>query len=198
LWGARGDDTRGGSGAYGWSLTSGRAAVARHGGGRCVVVPGGGGFADAVRAAQAAHGFSDRAAHRMALLAMEQYAVMLADLAPKLLTPCAEAETIAGALAEGRVPVWLPSRMALADPTIAESWDVTSDSLAAWLARRLAAKRLVLVKSAAAPGVAAADWAARGFVDPAFPGFTRDASFDMLCLGPGEEEKLAAALANSR
>src|SRR5688572_11112389 len=39
-----------------------------------VVVPGGGPFADAVRAAQPRMGFGDRAAHRMALLAMAQFA----------------------------------------------------------------------------------------------------------------------------
>ena len=46
--------------------------------GPLIVVPGGGPFADAVRAAQAAMGFDDAVAHRMALLAMEQFAVALA------------------------------------------------------------------------------------------------------------------------
>ena len=43
----------------------------------CVIVPGGGAFADAVRAAQAEHGFSQAAAHRMAVLAMHQTGMML-------------------------------------------------------------------------------------------------------------------------
>src|SRR5262245_9921532 len=47
-----------------------------------LIVPGGGDFADTVRATQARHGLSDCAAHHMALLAMHTYGVMLADLAP--------------------------------------------------------------------------------------------------------------------
>ena len=47
----------------------------------CVVlVPGGGPFADAVRAAQPRMGFDDRAAHEMAVLAMDQYGCALAHL----------------------------------------------------------------------------------------------------------------------
>src|SRR5882757_2855389 len=52
--------------------------------GEIVVVPGGGFFADAVRAAQPRFGFSDRAAHHMAILAMEQYALLLVDRLPRL------------------------------------------------------------------------------------------------------------------
>src|SRR5437763_974004 len=51
-----------------------------HCAGRIVVVPGGGPFADAVRDAQPRMGFDDSAAHRMALLAMEQYGCALASL----------------------------------------------------------------------------------------------------------------------
>src|SRR4051812_7801139 len=67
----------GGSLASSGGLTACLAALGRLRG-EIVVVPGGGVFADAVRAAQPRFGFSDRAAHRMAILAMEQYAVMLA------------------------------------------------------------------------------------------------------------------------
>ena len=54
--------------------------IAEQGGGRVVLVPGGGQFADAVRAAQRTAGFDDRTAHGMALFAMEQYGLMLAAL----------------------------------------------------------------------------------------------------------------------
>ena len=57
--------------------------IAEQGGGRVVLVPGGGQFADAVRAAQRTAGFDDRTAHGMALFAMEQYGLMLAALAPR-------------------------------------------------------------------------------------------------------------------
>ena len=45
-----------------------------------VVVPGGGALADEVRSCQAALGFGDAAAHRMALLAMDQLAWAVAGL----------------------------------------------------------------------------------------------------------------------
>ena len=48
--------------------------------GCAVVVPGGGPFADAVRMAQPRMGFDDRAAHEMAVLAMEQYGCALTNL----------------------------------------------------------------------------------------------------------------------
>src|SRR5262245_51683374 len=62
----------GGSFAFSADLADWIAAIAGCAG-RVVIVPGGGPFADAVRAAQAQMGFDDCAAHRMALLAMEQY-----------------------------------------------------------------------------------------------------------------------------
>ncbi len=45
-----------------------------------VVVPGGGALADEVRACQSQLGFGDQAAHRMALLAMDQLAWAVAGL----------------------------------------------------------------------------------------------------------------------
>lgn len=138
---------------------------------RCVVVAGGGVFADTVRDAQGKFGFSDNAAHAMALLAIEQYAFMLADLAPPL-TPAPTLDAIAQISQSGRVPVWLPVGMVLGEAEIKPSWEVTSDSLAAWLAGRLGARHLVLVKSAETGGGSdPADWAASGLVDTAFPDY---------------------------
>jgi hypothetical protein len=54
--------------------------LAGAGAGRSIVVAGGGPFADAVRASQAHWGFPDDVAHRMALRAMDQYALMAANL----------------------------------------------------------------------------------------------------------------------
>jgi 5-(aminomethyl)-3-furanmethanol phosphate kinase len=163
--------------------------------GEIVVVPGGGVFADAVRAAQPRFGFSDRAAHHMAILAMEQYALMLADRLPRL-KPCASLDGMRTAVAAGHPAIWLPATLALADPMIPQSWDVTADSLAAWLARRLAAERLVLVKSVAAPRpLDIAALAADGLVDKAFPVFFAGAGLALDWIGPGEEACLIERLA---
>ena len=166
--------------------------LVENGGGRAILVPGGGPFAEAVRAGQTMIGFSDRAAHRMAVLAMDQYALALADVEPRL-TLCADAAAISAVLRRGGIALWLPAAMVLADPDIAESWDVTSDSLAAWLARRLGAGLLVLVKSVAAAGTPQA-LASAGVVDAAFPGYVAAARCDLLVVGPGESGRLGAAL----
>jgi aspartokinase-like uncharacterized kinase len=163
--------------------------------GAVVVVPGGGVFADAVREAQPRFGFSDRTAHHMAILAMEQYALMLVDRLPRL-EPCVSIEEMRRAAASRHPAIWLPATLSLADPTIPQSWDVTSDSLAAWLARRLGAARLVLVKSVAAPRpLDVASLAARGFVDKAFPAFFAGTGLTLDWIGPGEEGLLAERLA---
>jgi aspartokinase-like uncharacterized kinase len=189
----------GGSLAEAGSIRSWLAALARVGAGQCVLVAGGGVYADTVRAEQLRHGFSDRAAHRMALLAMEQYAVMLADLEPRIV-PCTQVGDLRSTLGRGGLPAWLPSEMALADRSIAESWDVSSDTLAAWLARRLGARRLILIKSVAGlDGFPAPErLAAVGLVDAAFPAQVAGAAFDTVWLGPGEQARLAAAINATR
>jgi 5-(aminomethyl)-3-furanmethanol phosphate kinase len=184
----------GGSLAKARTLANWLEVLSRHGSGRTVVVPGGGVFADAVRAAQASYRFSDLAAHRMALLAMEQYALLLADLAPDFRL-CDTEAGIRAALASGRVALWQPCPMVDAAPEVTASWDVTSDSLAAWLARKLDARRLLLIKSTAvAPPHDAHRLAALAIVDPAFPAYAAGAKFGLRCFGPGEEECLAAEL----
>ena len=135
-----------------------------------VIVPGGGPFADAVRLAQKRLKFTDAVAHHMALLAMEQYGRAIADLAPAMQT----AETlpsIRARLESGQVVVWLPTKMVLGRSDITESWEVTSDSLALWLSRRLRARGLLLVKSARLPQGprSAAELSRRGIIDAAFP-----------------------------
>lgn len=164
--------------------------------GRAVLVPGGGPFADGVRAAQRRWRFDDSTAHRLALLAMEQYGLMLAGMCPRDLRPASSRAEIARIRRAGLVPVWLPSRMALGRPEIPESWDVTSDSLAAWLAGAIRAERLVLIKSVETPydGLTAADLARQGIVDPLFPDFLARCDADCHCIGAGQQAELADAL----
>lgn len=112
-----------------------------------VVVPGGGPLADAVRELDRRVGLSADAAHWMALLAMDQYAHLLAERIPgaRLLE---EPGSIAGMLAEGAVVVLAPSRWLRAADTLPHTWDATSDSVAAFVAGALDAVRLDLVKPA--------------------------------------------------
>jgi aspartokinase-like uncharacterized kinase len=120
--------------------------IAKHGDGKVVIVPGGGLFADAVREAQLVSNMSDAAAHHLALLAMDQFGLLLADMNPALMLARSELE-IAECGWQHRGIIWLPSKMVLAASKIPQNWQVTSDSLSAWLAAKLGATQLVLVKS---------------------------------------------------
>lgn len=163
-----------------------------------VIVPGGGPFADQVRIMQRHWAFDDATAHRLALLAMEQYGLMLTALHPALRPASTRAE-IARIRRDALVPVWMPTRMALGRLEIPESWDITSDSLAAWLAGMLKAARVVLIKSVEAPeNITAADLAERGIVDPLFPDFLARSGADCWCLGPAGQEQLRDALRKSK
>ncbi len=156
-----------------------------------VIVPGGGPFADEVRRAQTRWRFSDEAAHRMAILAMRQYGLMLADLRPAL--AATELDAIADALLQGATPVWLPAIESLSAAGIAASWDVTSDSLAAWLAGRLGAAHLALVKSVAAPAlrISCAELVAQGIIDRAFSRFAEPARFQIWLYSRDEHQRFA-------
>jgi aspartokinase-like uncharacterized kinase len=168
------------------------------GGAAVVVVPGGGPFADQVRTLQKRRRFDDAAAHHMALLAMEQYGRMLSALEPGL-HPVASRAEFARARRAGRAAVWMPTRMVLADPAIAASWDITSDSLAAWLARKLRANRLVLVKSVTITnGATAVDLARRGIVDAAFPAYLDRSRATGCCIDDAGYRAMAAALKGGR
>jgi len=143
-----------------------------------LIVPGGGAFADRVRAAQAEHKLTEQAAHHMALLAMHIVAVLLADLAPGFVVAEGPRQ-FQSAWTEGLTPIWLPASMVMPAADIPASWDVTSDSLAAWIAERIGATRLVLVKSCTLPVQRrdAQALAAAGVVDACFPRFVAGRAF---------------------
>jgi 5-(aminomethyl)-3-furanmethanol phosphate kinase len=131
---------------------------------RLLVVPGGGPFADTVRQVDRQFALSDDAAHWMAVLAMDQYAHLITSrLAASTLV--VDPGEIAAALGAARLPVLAPSRwLREADP-LPHTWDVTSDSIAAWVAGVVRARRLVLVKP---PGVGASD-SVDGYFNRALP-----------------------------
>ena len=117
-----------------------------------IVVPGGAGFADAVRDADRRFGLRAATSHRMAILGMEQFGWLLGDLIPGAVR-CSDLAQVRA----GRTTVLLPAALPL--DSLPASWEVTSDSIAAWVADHADAGRLVLVKEA--DGLYAS-WPARG------------------------------------
>ena len=96
-----------------------------------LIVPGGGLFADTVRQEQVA----DDAAHWMAVAAMEQYAWVIASYGMITTDILAVPEITA---------VFLPYISMRQHDPLPHSWDVTSDSIAAWIAAELGIELLVL------------------------------------------------------
>jgi len=147
------------------------------GGGRVTVVPGGSIFADSVREMQAQWRFDDVVAHNMAVLAMAQTAHLLHGLEPRLVMATDDTQ-IRRALHAGRPALWLPFELLRDAPDALTTWDVTSDSLALWLALRLNAERLVVVKSCPLDqALTLAELTATGVLDGRFPDWAHRASF---------------------
>jgi aspartokinase-like uncharacterized kinase len=104
-----------------------------------LVVPGGGPFADVVRAVDAQVGLADHVAHALALRAMDQLGVLLAPLLP-------DAELLTGLAAPGGLAIVLAAPAFGRRPDVPESWTVTSDSLAVLAAAAIGAEEAVLLK----------------------------------------------------
>lgn len=142
---------------------------------RVVIVAGGGPFADAVRDAQPALGIGDATAHAMAVQGMRQFALAIAALVPGA-TPALTTIDAFGRHEGTGLTVWEPMDPALVGSGLPEDWCATSDSIAAWLGRRIAATGTVLVKSRrpSCPGTQASALAADGFIDTWLPELLRE------------------------
>ncbi len=110
---------------------------------RVIVVPGGGEFADTVKNLDNRFSLSDAVSHRMAILGMDQYGLLLSDLVPH---SCAidELDDAQKILDLGKLPVFLPSNFLLSRDPLENSWDVTSDSIAAYIASEVHADKVIL------------------------------------------------------
>lgn len=95
---------------------------------KILIVPGGGIFADTVRKMNA----SEEASHWMAVLAMEQFGYYIDDGTNVKLTESLEFYENVGIL--------LPYRLMKKKDELPHSWDVTSDTIAAWVALKLDAR----------------------------------------------------------
>ena len=105
-----------------------------------LVVPGGGPFADAVRAVDAQVGLDDATAHALALGAMDQLGVLMRRLLPA-------AELLAELVAPRGLALLQAAPAFAGRPDVPESWTVTSDSLAVLAAAAIGADEAVLLKS---------------------------------------------------
>ena len=110
---------------------------------RILIVPGGGKFADCVREVDKQFSLSAVTAHRMAVLGMDQYGLLLANLIPNsiVIDQIEETKNITTHLG-----IFLPSKFIAATIELPNSWEVTSDSIAAYIAKKLDTEKLLLLK----------------------------------------------------
>jgi aspartokinase-like uncharacterized kinase len=108
------------------------------------VVPGGGQFADVVREFDRTFILSPATTHKMAILGMDQYGLLLADLTPQfhLITAL---EDVFATSEDRSLKIIMPSTFMSEDDPLENSWNVTSDSIAAYFAHRLQAPKLILI-----------------------------------------------------
>ena len=113
---------------------------------RTIIIPGGGRFADKVRDCDLDFNLDQDTSHWMAILAMDQFGYLLSSLIPGSI--CTEDIDEAKEYSnEYRPAVLLPYRLIKDKDPLPHSWDVTSDSIAAWIAGYLNTKKLLLIKS---------------------------------------------------
>lgn len=110
---------------------------------KILVVPGGGKFADAVRDFGKNFTLSNSVAHKMAILAMDQFGLFLSDVTPNSFVTYSLEEVTNSSI--GRLPIFLPSKLFFHEDPLEHSWNVTSDSIAAYIADKMSADKLILV-----------------------------------------------------
>jgi aspartokinase-like uncharacterized kinase len=111
---------------------------------KLIVVPGGGEFADVVRSLDKSFNLSCSTSHGMAILGMDQYGMLLSDLMPGSITTH-KLEEIKYFFDLNKLPIFLPSNLLLREDPLENSWAVTSDSIAVYIAGRLQVNKVLLV-----------------------------------------------------
>jgi aspartokinase-like uncharacterized kinase len=146
------------------------ASLPRH---RPLLVVGGGPAADLVREWDRIHHLGDDLAHRLAISAMSSTALLAASLVDRARL-VSRTDELPAVWERGELPVSLVEPLlteleAHSRDRLPDSWDVTSDSIAAWLAIQLQADELVLLKSVDLPPAGLEAAAREGLVDSYFP-----------------------------
>lgn len=168
--------------------------ASQQGQGKLVIVPGGGIFADQVRLTQKQWHYSDKIAHEMAILAMQQMALLFQGICP-CLALTHKVTNIHAALQQHRVILWSPLLTEIDQDEVPANWDITSDSLAAWLALKLNSPQLILVKSVTIPDNASlAQLSQLNIIDQGFSKMVDQTPLTIDCISEQQLSFLATCL----
>ncbi|MEM3586746.1 MAG: hypothetical protein QXO71_05415 [Candidatus Jordarchaeaceae archaeon] len=192
------------------SLFNELAAISRNH--KLLVIPGGGVFADFVRRIYHKFNISDDAAHWMAILAMDQMAFLFSEFHPnvKIVSSIEEAMQIN----RGFIPVLTPSRIMFDSDPLPHSWDVTSDSIAAYITHIVGAKKVFILtdvdgvftsdpksspNARLIPKISAEELASKNMctsVDKTFPSLVSKYGLECIVLNGKHPERITQAVNN--
>ncbi|QDV20072.1 Amino acid kinase family protein [Gimesia panareensis] len=148
--------------------------LAQLNGSRPLLISGGGRAADVVRDWDRIHRLGETAAHWLAIQSLALNDRLLCELLAetRLVSSIESAQEV---WHQNQIPVLSAYEYLTQSPSarrteLSASWDVTSDSIAAWITLTWPADELILLKSVDLPdAVTTDDLSPRGLVDPYFP-----------------------------
>ena len=115
---------------------------------KAIIIPGGGLFANHVRAVQKDYNFENDIAHDMALYSMSQMALLISSIDRISLHFCNTKHEISGVIEDNKVPIigtfdFLKKRIGFPN----KNWSITSDSIALLISKELQLNTVLIVKS---------------------------------------------------
>ncbi|MHC1635504.1 MAG: amino acid kinase family protein [Candidatus Methanospirareceae archaeon] len=99
-----------------------------------IIIPGGGVFVESIRNIK---DVKEDTAHWMAILGMHQYGLFLADGEIPVVESIEEVDSA------GEICIFLPYKTLREDDSLRHSWDVTSDTIAAFIAKKLGEREFI-------------------------------------------------------
>jgi len=139
-----------------------------------VLLAGGGKSTDLVRDWDQLFNLGEERSHQLALDSMSLTASLLTAIVPKSCL-VKNQKQLEAAINNGQTPIldaagWLEQLEANAPVKLPHTWNITSDSIALWLAAELGMERLILLKSDDFPDQCTLKTAShKGLVDAGFP-----------------------------
>ncbi|AHG63531.1 amino acid kinase family protein [Advenella mimigardefordensis] len=166
------------------------------GGGRVIIVPGRWQGAEFVDKMKARWKLDRLVTHNMLLLTGAQYGLLISSMAPQI-SPVLDARHVRQTLQRGGVALWMPLSLMRNIPDHMTDSTISSDSIAAWLARHLNAERLILIKEQpVVSNVNVADHIRNGVLDEGFRKYADQLACPVTLLHKSELSRFHSMLLN--
>ena len=122
--------------------------ITNHFKGRAIIIPGGGLFANHIRAVQKDYNLENDIAHDMALYSMSQMGLLISSIDRINLHFCNTKHEISRVIEDNKVPIigsfdFLKTRIGASN----KNWSITSDSIALLISEELQLNTVLIVKS---------------------------------------------------